>query len=192
MNKLIKIFSIVSVIFITGTFAFAQVESDDYIGDKAARNIALNHSRVNKKDVAFINSKLDWEDGIVVYEIKFYTKNNKQYEYDINASTGEVIKFDFDFEDDIPFQNNSAVEPPSVTENVQTSGGPVSPEQAKNIAVSKVPGASLKNIVKFKKDYDHGFMKYEGKIIFNNMEYEFEIDSTTGNIIEWEVESVWD
>lgn len=192
MNKLIKIFSIVSVIFITGTFAFAQVESDDYIGDKAARNIALNHSRVNKKDVTFINSKLDWEDGIVVYEIKFYTKNNKQYEYDINASTGEVIKFDFDFEDDIPFQNNSAVEPPSVTENVQTSGGPVSPEQAKNIAVSKVPGASLKNIVKFKKDYDRGFMKYEGKIIFNNMEYEFEIDSTTGNIIEWDVDSVWD
>lgn len=192
MNKLIKIFSFVSVICISGTFAFAQVESDDYIGDKAARNIALNHSRVNKKDVAFINSKLDWEDGIVVYEIKFYTKDNKQYEYDVNASTGEVVKFDFDFEDDIPFQNNSAVGPSASTENVQTSSGPVSPGQAKNIAVSKVPGATLRNIVKFKKDYDHGFMKYEGKIIFNNMEYEFEIDSSTGNIIEWDVESVWD
>lgn len=192
MNKIIKTLSIVFSLFIAGTFVFAQVESDEYIGDKAARNIAINHSRVNKKNISFINSKLDWEDGIVVYEIKFYTSDNKKYEYDINASTGEVVKFDFDIEDDIPFQNNSVPETPAVTGNAQSNGGPISPDQAKSIAVSKVPGASLKNIVKFKRDYDHGFMKYEGKIIFNNMEYEFEIDSTTGNIIEWEAESVWD
>ena len=33
---------------------------------------------------------------------------------------------------------------------------------------------------------------YEGKIIYNALEYEFEISAATGDIIEWDVESVYD
>nr|WP_231590523.1 hypothetical protein [Methanosarcina siciliae] len=35
-------------------------------------------------------------------------------------------------------------------------------------------------------------MTDEGSIVFDNMEYEFEIDATTGTIVDWNVESVFD
>jgi len=35
-------------------------------------------------------------------------------------------------------------------------------------------------------------MTDEGSIVFDNMECEFEIDATTGTIVDWNVESVFD
>ena len=38
---------------------------------------------------------------------------------------------------------------------------------------------------------DDGRQIYEGEIYYNRMEYEFEIDASTGTIIEWSAEH-WD
>ena len=46
--------------------------------------------------------------------------------------------------------------------------------------------------MEFKQDYDDGRLIYEGKIIYNNREYEFEIDAATGAVLDWESESVCD
>ena len=37
-------------------------------------------------------------------------------------------------------------------------------------------------------DRDDGVYKYEGDIIYNGMEYEFEIDANSGTILEWSEE----
>lgn len=34
--------------------------------------------------------------------------------------------------------------------------------------------------------------EYEGKIIYGDMEYEFTIDANTGEILEWDMDSVYD
>ena len=39
-------------------------------------------------------------------------------------------------------------------------------------------------------DFDYGTYGYKGKIIYNNMEYEFKIDANTGNIIFWKEEKI--
>ena len=39
---------------------------------------------------------------------------------------------------------------------------------------------------------DDGRLIYEGKIIYNDREYEFEIDAATGAVLDWESESVCD
>ena len=41
-------------------------------------------------------------------------------------------------------------------------------------------------------DSENGFLTYEGKLIYDTTEYEFEIDAKTGEIIKWEKESVFD
>ena len=46
--------------------------------------------------------------------------------------------------------------------------------------------------LRIKTDYDDGIMKYEVKIVYNEMKYEFDIDAATGTILEWESESVYD
>jgi len=35
-------------------------------------------------------------------------------------------------------------------------------------------------------------MKYEIKIVYNEIKYEFDIDASTGKILEWESESIYD
>lgn len=54
-----------------------------------------------------------------------------------------------------------------------------------------MPGATDSNL-RIKTDYDDGIMKYEVKIVYNEMKYEFDIDAATGTILEWESESVYD
>lgn len=58
--------------------------------------------------------------------------------------------------------------------------------------MNKVPGASTANIYEFKLDRDDGRLEYEGKIIYNSMEYEFSIDANTGKVTGWDVESIYD
>lgn len=63
----------------------------------------------------------------------------------------------------------------------------ISLEQAQNIALERVPGATSQNI-SIKLDFDDGWYIYEGDILYNRMEYEFEIDANTGNVLKWEEE----
>ena len=63
----------------------------------------------------------------------------------------------------------------------------ISIEDAQNIALDRVPGATGKNI-SIELDRDDGWYIYEGDIHYDGMEYEFEIDAETGNILKWEEE----
>jgi uncharacterized membrane protein YkoI len=59
-------------------------------------------------------------------------------------------------------------------------------DQAASIALARVSGATTDNIYVVK-DYDDGRYTWEGEIILNNVEYDFEIGSN-GTIRDWEVE----
>ena len=65
---------------------------DGYIGRQAAIRIALGHAKFHESDVARLKCELDREDGVMVYEIEF-RKDGFEYDYDIDAKTGSVIKF---------------------------------------------------------------------------------------------------
>lgn len=63
-----------------------------------AKNIAADHAGFSVSDVSFSKTKLEREHGMMVYEIEFY-KDGMEYEYEINAETGEIIKSEFDKDD---------------------------------------------------------------------------------------------
>ena len=65
----------------------------------------------------------------------------------------------------------------------QGNEGEISKEEAKKIALAKVPGAEK---IQIKRDIEDGKPVYEGEIHYNNVEYEFEIDAVTGKILDWE------
>lgn len=71
--------------------------------------------------------------------------------------------------------------------SVNNANVAVTQEQATQTALSRVSGATEQNI-RIHLDYDDGFYKYEGDIIYNGTEYEFEIDANSGNILEWSEE----
>ena len=63
----------------------------------------------------------------------------------------------------------------------------ISMEEAKSIALARVQGASEQNM-SIKLDYDDGWYVYEGEIMYDGMEYEFDIDANSGTILKWEQE----
>lgn len=54
-----------------------------------AKKIAVADAGVTFSEATFIEAKLDFDDGVAVYEIEFYTSTH-EYEYEINASTGKI------------------------------------------------------------------------------------------------------
>lgn len=141
-----------------------------------AKSIALKDAGVAESDTQFIWVKEDYDDGRAVYDVEFFA-NETEYDYEIDRSTGEIISSDFDIEH--YSQNNGS-----------TGGTVISSDKASSIALAKVPGATA-NDIRIHLDHDDGRQIYEGEIYYNRMEYEFEIDASTGTIIEWSVEH-WD
>ena len=66
----------------------------EYIGEDGAREIALAYAGINNSnDVRFSKIELDVDRNVSLYEIEFYY-NNIEYDYEINAQTGEVLKYE--------------------------------------------------------------------------------------------------
>ena len=60
--------------------------------------------------------------------------------------------------------------------------------RARAIALSRVPGANSSHVRNLHLDREDGRMVYEGKIYYNGLEYEFDIDAVTGKIVKWDVD----
>lgn len=144
------------------------------ITEQEAKTRALAHAGLSQDEVTFLSCRLEYEDGRNVYETEFYTSDGSEYDYEIDASTGEVVKYDYDAE---------AAMPPAAGGN-----GSITEQEAIELALSQVPGASENDLVEFETDYDDGRTEYEGKIRYDGMEYEFEIDAYSGAFRSWEAE----
>ena len=148
-----------------------------------AKQTALQHAGKTASQVQFVKAQQDWENGRKVYEIEFIVSDSTgytEYDYEIEAATGKIVSYDHDAE---------SYAPPAQSTN---SGVKVTEAAAKKTALSRVPGATEKDIYEWKLDYDDGRTEYEGKIIYGGMEYEFTINAATGAVTEWDVESVYD
>ena len=81
-----------------GEIADGAGTSQAEIGVEQAREIAAVHAGFSAAEVNFSKSKLEHEHGTMVYEIEFY-KDGMEYEYEIDAATGEIVKFDSEWDD---------------------------------------------------------------------------------------------
>ncbi|MBQ6896497.1 MAG: PepSY domain-containing protein [Oscillospiraceae bacterium] len=161
------------------------------IGESKAKSIALSHAGKKEADVKFVRCELDRDDGRVVYEVEFYGGDFVEYDYDIDAYSGNVVSFDYDAEGYRP-EEAKPTEKPAEKPSENKTDALISESKAKEIALSQVPGAKETDIREFEVDRDDGRIEYEGKIVYNELEYEFEIDGYSGAIRNWEVESVYD
>ena len=164
----------------TGGGADASGTETAAVGEGKAKEIALNHAGLTEDQVTFVRSRLDWEDGRQVYDVEFYTSDYKEYDYEIDARTGEILSFDYDAE----YYN--------YTQPSNNTGTYIGEAKARSIALSYVSGATDANVRYARLDWDDGRAEYEVKIYYGTMEYEFEIDAYSGAIISRDVESIYD
>ena len=151
--------------------ASSAAGSTGLITEEEAANIAKEHAQVT--DCTMLPVKLDRDDGRQVYDVEFFTADGKEYDYEIDAATGEVLSYDYDAERQAATASGTA----SITE-----------EEAKALVLAQVPGAAEENFLEFKTYYDDGRLEYEGELFYDGMKYEFTVDGYSGTIREWESE----
>lgn len=78
------------------TVSSTSSSDSEYIGKARAKQIALDKAGVSASKADFRYVKLDSDDGVKVYEVKFYA-GDFEYEVEINARTGAVRDYDKDF-----------------------------------------------------------------------------------------------
>lgn len=163
-----------------------QNSNNSKITMEQAQEIALKHAKLTSDQVSFIKTDTELENGIEVYNIEF-SYENKEYDYKINSANGEIVEYDSDIEDYDITQQQATEGNKSVTPNNQNSNNSkITVEKAKEISLKH---ANLKdNQVVFDKtemDYDNGVQIYDIEFHYNNIEYNYEIDANTGNILSY-------
>ncbi len=98
------ILALVMVLALTaGAFAAGRLTKDE------AKKISLDKAGVTAAEATFTKARLDYDDGREEYEFEFFA-NGKEFDVDVDANTGRVVKFDvecngrdyddrFDFDD---------------------------------------------------------------------------------------------
>ena len=87
----------------------------------------------------------------------------------------------------IPERRNSNKQFIASTASTKKNGY-IGVNKAISIALKKVKGAKNSNVTDVHLDRENGRMVYEGEIHYNGMEYEFDIDAVTGDIVKWKVD----
>ena len=158
-------------------------ESDNVGSEEAALAIALEHAGVTLDQLSWYEICLDFDDGIWVYEVEFVV-GNTEYEYEINAITGEIIKFETEFEDD----PHGA--PPVTERPTQQPGSNFLSEDEVRAIVFNHAGVNANDVREFEIELDdeHGIWVYEVEFKAGNIEYDYVVNAVTGEIIKSETE----
>ena len=171
-----------------------------YIGAGNAKKAALEHAGVKTADATLIKTEMDFDDGVMLYEIEFYTKN-AEYEYEINAKDGSVINFEIEKNPNYEAEKNSQTEKTEEkveektpvnnnnSESSKVNNGTITKSKAKSIAL-KDAGVKESKIFNYKieKDFDDGITRYDVEFQVENKEYSYEINAKTGKIIDKEID----
>ncbi|MBQ9492453.1 MAG: PepSY domain-containing protein [Oscillibacter sp.] len=149
------------------------------ITEAEAKRIALAHAGLSESAVTFVSVRLDNENGKTVYEVEFYSAQ-KEYDYEIDASSGEILSFDREAE------YRSAAE----SQNAAASGAQIGAERAKAIALAHA-GQSESQVtgLRAKLEREDGQMIYEVEFRVGRTEYHYDIDASGGKVVSYEIDN---
>ena len=149
-----------------------------YVGTDAAVEKTLTHASLSYDEITSLKTELDWDDGMMVYEVEFHA-GGYEYEYEINAKTGDILKSEKERDND---------DTPSVPSG-SDEGDYITAEKAKEIACSHA-GIAISDIWDFDIGFerDNGLAVYELDFKSDGYEYDYEINAVTGDILKSEKE----
>ena len=158
-----------------GVTSTGTASTGAYITAEEAKRKALEFAGKTEVEVFDLEVEFDADDGIIVYEVEF-DADGKEYEYEINAKTGEKVK------EKIKVKQSSPVVTP---DNL------ISRDEAKRIALAKVGLTEEKvTFTKIKLDADDDEAEYEIEFFTATEKFEIEIDAKTGSVLKVERKAV--
>ena len=160
---------------ITGQTGEQQPQQSTSITEEQAKEIAASHAGVAVADLTFHSVSLEEDDGRRVYDVEFYS-GSTEYDYEIDAATGDILSYDNDVENfSIPQQQGTA------------TGSYIGEDAAKAAALQRA--GLTEDQVRWEKcelDEDDGRFSYELEFSSGQHEYECEVEAFTGEILNFE------
>ncbi|MCC8129256.1 MAG: PepSY domain-containing protein, partial [Clostridiales bacterium] len=150
--------------------------TSDLIGETAAKEISLADAGLEEDWVSDIWVKLDTDDdtGVQEYEVEF-RESGTEYDYEIDATTGDIISKSTEPVDDD-------------TANIDTTGL-IGEDAAKEAALTDAGFAESEVTgLRVQLDTDDGVTIYEVEFCQGGNEYDYDVNATTGAIITKSVE----
>ena len=150
------------------------------IGKQKAQEIALADAGVAAEDALHLIVKPDWDDGVRIYEVEFYTAS-QEYDYEIHAETGDILSRDREAE-----WNGTAASGTSST----SSTADIGEAKAKSVALSHAGiSKSDTSYIYAKKDWDDGRWVYDVEFWADGKEYDYEILASNGTILSYDYDA---
>lgn len=164
--------------------------SVSYIGEESAKNIAFSDAGIAQADANGVTCNLEKDNDIMIYDISF-NANGTEYDYEVDATSGNILEKDTDVKNTVgnTIENTTTTlsrNQKKTASNInESTGSVITEDKAKSIAFkdANISENNATNIV-IHKETDDGVGTYEVKFIVNGYEYEYEINSASGEIIE--------
>ena len=169
-----------------------KASAKSYIGKDAALSAALKAAGLSKDQVKNIEIELDYEHGVMVYEVEF-DRGFDEYSYDIDAKTGEVVAYDNEINGkEVEFDKN-----PEINDNddndddddddkvVNVPAEDVIGKDAAKSAALKHSGLTAAQVTELSVELDreNGKTVYEVEFKSAGYEYSCEIDAVKGTVL---------
>lgn len=151
-------------------------EEAEYTKEEALA-IALEDAGTDEKDVKRSRVELDYDHGELTYDVEFYTES-EEYDYEIDAKSGKILSADREIEKDFR-SGDSGAEAEYTEEDALRIAREDAQLKEKDIDKSRV-----------ELEHDDGFLIYNVEFYVGNEEYDYEIDASTGRImdVDYEIE----
>ena len=146
----------------------SSMAAEDEISRETAFALALENAGVPEKDAYNVKVERDRENDIPIFQVEFETEYG-DYDFEIAVAGGKIIGADYEVDEEWLDR---------------LGGSPVTLEEAEQVVQSKVPGSSTENI-RMREESGDGRGRFEGELFHDGIQYEFEIDSKTGIIFDW-------
>ena len=152
-----------------------QVDPSVSLTEEEAKEIALQRAGKTSSEVTFTNVHLDSENGITVYDVVFHA-DGMEYEFSIDVNSREIISY---YQEYLRGSGNGLHE--------GNGNQFIGLTRAREIALAHA-GLTNDQVVfhKVELDVDYPVSVYEIEFYYNYLEYDYEINAETGEIISYE------
>ena len=136
---------------------------------------------MNASDVTAFRSDLDIDDGLRIYELEFWV-DNCEYDYEINADTGEILSSEKEYHGSPASSPSSQSSTPNPTSLITSKKAQIIAFDHADVNPNDVIG------LKCKLDVDNGIEEYEIEFKCDGYEYDIDINAKTGTVTKYDKE----
>lgn len=191
--------AVIAALLLTGTAFSATLPPDNGKSNaiqpttpltaQEAEAIALQHAGFTAQEVTSLRSHEDREKTVTEWDVEF-RQGDWEYDYDLNAATGEILHWDKDYEPlpvtPAPTDAPAPTAPPA-TEAPQTRELTADEAEALALAHADLNFSQVKYL-RSEYDYEDGTPEWDVEFRQGDWEYDYSVHAETGDIRRWERE----